>query len=263
MKRAHFVTSLAGAAGVAQFGAAALPAGAAGVDEAGIGREVFIALRDDGDLLFDSPYYEHLNEVGSVISAAAASRYPYPIQYHVVKGDSANAFSVPGGNIYVNEPLLRMARNRDELAGVIAHETGHMVLHHVAKRIKNQSVANTIGTILSIPAEIILGPLGALPAEYALGAVASAQDANLSRHIEAQADEEGARIMAATNVYNPYGMIWFFNRMIKAYGDKGTYWLRDHPFSSARITDLQTLFAQNPQIFAKYDKTDHSEDVYW
>src|SRR5579871_4434418 len=262
MKRSHFVTGLAGAAGAAQFAAAALPAQAA-VDEAGIGREVFIALRDDGDLLFDSPYYEHLNEVGSVISAAAASRYPYPIQYHVVKGDSANAFSVPGGNIYVNEPLLRMARNRDELAGVLAHETGHMVLHHVAKRIKNQSVANTIGTILSIPAEIILGPLGALPAEYALGAVADAQDANLSRHIEAQADEEGARIIAATNVYNPYGMIWFFQKMSATYGKGQANWLRDHPLDVQRIDDLKHLFASDPATFGKFTDTQQMDVAYW
>ena len=93
---------------------------------------MFHQLRDDGEILFDSPFYERLNEVGQVVAASAAIRYPDPIRYLVVKGDSANAFSVPGGTIYVNEPLLMLAQNRDELAGVLAHETGHMVLHHVA-----------------------------------------------------------------------------------------------------------------------------------
>jgi predicted Zn-dependent protease len=260
MQRSRFVKSLVAAVGIAEL-THVVPALA--LDEAQIGREVFEQLRDDGDLLFDSPFYEHLNEIGSVISATVKDRYPYPIQYHVVKGDSANAFSVPGGNIYVNEPLLRMAKNRDELAGVLAHETGHMVLHHVAKRIANANASNIIGTILSIPAQVILGPLGGLGAEAAMNQLQNAQDANVSRHIEAQADEEGARIMAASGVYNPYGLIWFFDQMTKRYGDKGTFWSRSHPFDSARITDLKTLFAANPQVFAKYDRTDRQDEVYW
>ncbi|HMD03245.1 MAG TPA: M48 family metalloprotease, partial [Candidatus Baltobacteraceae bacterium] len=184
-------------------------------------------------------------------------------QFHIVKGDSANAFSVPGGHIYVNEPLLRLAKNRDELAGVLAHESGHMVLHHVAKRIANANTTNTIGQVLSIPAQIFLGPLGGLASQYALETAQSAQDMNVSRHIEAQADEEGARIIAGTNDFNPHGLIWFFNTMIKAYGDSGTYWQRSHPFSSARITDLNNLFAANPQLFAKYDATDKTNEIYW
>jgi predicted Zn-dependent protease len=260
MQRRVLVRSLLAAVGLTQLAHAA-PALA--LDEGELGREVFAELRDDGDLLFDSSYYEHLNEVGSVIAEAVKSRYPYPIQYHVVKGDSANAFSVPGGHIYVNEPLLRLAKNRDELAGVLAHETGHMVLHHVARRIKNAETSNLIGTILSLPAQIFLGPLGGMVGGMALDTIQGAQDANLSRHIEAQADEEGARILAATPDFNPYGLIWFFRVMTKTYGDKGTYWERDHPFSAARISDLETLFKANPQLFAKYDPSDKSDGVYW
>ena len=88
MQRGHFVQRLV--AGTALLPLVhAVPALA--LDEAQIGREVFTSLRDDGDLLFDSPYYEHLNEVGAVVSATVKDRYPYPIRYHVIKGDSANA----------------------------------------------------------------------------------------------------------------------------------------------------------------------------
>ena len=138
-----------------------------------------------------------------------------------------------------------------------------MVLHHVARRIANANIFNTISTIGNIAAQILLGPLASIPASYAMDTAQQAEDMNLSRHIEAQADEEGARIMAATGVYNPYGMIWFFEKMIKEYGDRGTYWLRSHPFSSARITDLKNLYAANPQIFGKYDKTDREQETYW
>src|SRR4030088_1630126 len=164
MQRAGFIRSLAATAGAAQLIHAA-PASAA-LDEAAAGREVFAKLREDGEILFDSPFYEHLNEIGSVISQTVTSRYPYPIRYYVVRGDSANAFAVPGGNIYINEPLLRLAKNRDELAGVLAHETGHMVLHHVAKAMAASSKKNTLATVGSILAQILVGPLAGAAVDY-------------------------------------------------------------------------------------------------
>jgi predicted Zn-dependent protease len=260
MERRLFLRSLIAGVGLTQL--TRVPAALA-VDEAQIGREVFLQLRDDGDILFDSPYYEHLNEVGSVVATTVRARYPLPLRYYIVKGDSPNAFSVPGGNIYVNEPLLQLAKNRDELGGVLAHESGHMVLHHVARRIKNANAAGIIGTIGSIAAQILLGPIGSIPAGYALDTVTSAQDANLSRHIEAQADEEGARIVAATNDLNPYGMIWFFQTMHKLYGDHGAFWERSHPFDEARIADLLHVFATNPQVFGKFQDTKKADVVYW
>ena len=261
MQRTAFVQSLIATAGITQLGGLA-PALAA-VDEPSVGREVFGQLRDDGDLLFDSSYYEHLNEVGSVIAEAVKSRYPYPIRYYVVRGDSANAFSVPGGNIYVNEPLLRMAKNRDELAVVLAHETGHMVLHHVAKRMAAEQKKNTAQSIGSILAQIVLGPLAGAAIDYGTQYVVAGSNAADSRHIEAQADEEGARIMAATNTYNPWGMVWFFQIMTEEYGPGQNTWLRDHPLDQARISDLENEFHNNPDVFGKYTDT-HAKDVaYW
>ncbi len=261
MQRSAFLSSLIATVGVTQL-AHALPADAA-VDEAAIGREVFAQLREDGELLFDSAYYEHLNEIGSVIAETVRSRYPYPIRYYIVRGDSANAFSVPGGNIYVNEPLLRLAKNKDELAGVLGHETGHMVLHHVAKQIARENKMGTLASIGSILGQILLGPIASIGSDYALQNIYAGTDANLSRHIEAQADEEGARIVAATNTYNPYGMIWFFQTMTEKYGPTQSNWLIDHPVDANRIADLQRLFRENPQVFGKYTDTKQKDVAYW
>ena len=261
MKRRTLLKGLAATCAVC--GPLGLPVAAAALDERELGKEVFASLRDDGEILFDSPYYEHMNEIGDVLAQTVRSRYPDPIRYFVVRGDSANAFSVPGGNIYINEPLLRMANNRDELAGVMAHETGHMVLHHVARQVRNAQTLGIIGTLGSILGQILLGPIGSLASDYATQTALSAQDMNLSRHIEAQADEEGARIMAASGVYNPWGMVWFFEIMEKTYGDKGAFWERSHPFDSARIADLEHLFASDPQTFGSFQNTKAVEDIYW
>ncbi len=261
MERTAFIRSLIATVGLTEL-AHASPALAA-IDEPSVGRETFAQLREDGDLLFDSPFYEHLNEIGSVIAETVRSRYPYPIRYYIVRGDSANAFSVPGGNIYVNEPLLRMAKNRDELAGVLAHETGHMVLHHVAQRMAALQKKSTVASIGSILAQIVLGPLAGAAVDYGSQYAVAGSDAAQSRHIEAQADEEGARIMAATGQFNPWGMIWFFQLMSESYGPGTSFWLRDHPLDAQRITDLEHEFAADPAVFGKFKDTQQKDVAYW
>ena len=260
MERTAFIASL-----VATVGASQLThiTAALALDEAEIGRQYFAQLRDSGDLLFDSSYYEHLNEVGSVIAETVRPRYEYPIRFYIVRGESANAFSVPGGNIYVNEPLLKLAKNRDELAGVLAHESGHMVLHHVAKHISAANKMNTVATVGSILGQIFAGPLGGAAAQYGMQNAGDRVDANLQRHIEAQADEEGARIVAATNTFNPYGMIWFFQTMTQTYGAGKADWARSHPLDQQRIDDLHNEIAGNPAVFGKFTDTQQREVAYW
>jgi predicted Zn-dependent protease len=260
MERNAFVKSLVAALGATQL---THITAALALDEAEVGRQYFAQLRESGDLLFDSSYYEHLNEVGSVVAGTVRPRYEYPIRYYIVRGDSANAFSVPGGNIYVNEPLLKLAKNRDELAGVLAHEAGHMVLHHVAKHMAAASKMNTVATVGSILAQVFAGPLGGAAAGYGMQNAGDHLDANLQRHIEAQADEEGARIIAATNTFNPYGMIWFFQTMTQTYGAGQAAWSRSHPLDQARIDDLRNLMAADPQTFGKFKDTQSREVAYW
>ncbi|MDB5028132.1 MAG: hypothetical protein JWO66_1821, partial [Candidatus Eremiobacteraeota bacterium] len=179
------------------------------------------------------------------------------------RGDSANAFAVPGGNIYVNEPLLRMAKNKDELAGVLSHETGHMVLHHVAQRIAALRKKSTAAQVGSVLAQILVGPLAGAAVDMGSQYAVAGSDAAQSRHIEAHADEEGARIMAATGQFNPWGMVWFFQLMTEAYGPGQNFWLRDHPIDEARIDDLRNQFKAHPDVFGKYKDTQQKDVAYW
>ena len=61
-----------------------------------------------------------------------------------------NAFALPGGYIYLTRGLIYLCQNEAQLAGVIAHEIGHITARHTAKDIKNFGVgllANILGTI--------------------------------------------------------------------------------------------------------------------
>ncbi|HEX6897271.1 MAG TPA: M48 family metalloprotease, partial [Bryobacteraceae bacterium] len=54
----------------------------------------------------------------------------FPFQIHAVYGKSINAFSLPGGPIFVNTAAIAAAENEAQLAGVVAHEMSHIVLRH-------------------------------------------------------------------------------------------------------------------------------------
>ena len=87
--------------------------------------------------------------------------------------------------------------------------------------------------------------------------------ADLSRHIEAQADEEGARIVAATKTYNPYGLLWFFQTMTATYGPGQASWLRSHPLDAQRVADLQHLFGTDVATFSEFKDTNARDAAYW
>ena len=53
-------------------------------------------------------------------------------QFYVVDSYELNAFTLPGGRIYVTRKLISFAKNEDELAGVVAHELGHVMARHLA-----------------------------------------------------------------------------------------------------------------------------------
>lgn len=73
----------------------------------------------------------HLREIGNRLI-----RYLPPTQlkfrFYLVDLPSVNAFSIAGGRVYVSRKLVAFTQNDDELAGVLAHELGHIVTHQTA-----------------------------------------------------------------------------------------------------------------------------------
>jgi predicted Zn-dependent protease len=138
-----------------------------------------------------------------------------------------------------------------------------MVLHHVAQHMASLQKKSTVAQVGSILARVVLGSIVGAAVDYGSQYAVAGSDAAQSRHIEAQADEEGARIMAATNQYNPWGMVWFFQIMSESYGPGQNSWLRDHPLDQARIDDLQNQFRRNPEVFGKYKDTKAKDTAYW
>jgi len=116
-----------------------------------------------------------------------AAGLPIPLKIAVVRRREANAIALPGGYIYVFEGLVNRTRSPDELAGVIAHEIGH-----VAHRDGTRSLLQSAG--LSFLFGMLLGDFtgGGVVVIAAKTVVQSAY----SREVEAAADLYGVRLMA-------------------------------------------------------------------
>src|SRR4029450_6642999 len=90
-----------------------------------IGRQSAAEAERQLPLLNNRNVNQYLNKIISKLAAQApGARYPYTIK--AVNASAINAFSLPGGPMYVNRGLLEAARSEAELAGVLAHEMGHV-----------------------------------------------------------------------------------------------------------------------------------------
>lgn len=164
---------------------------------------------------------------------------PFPYEFRVVQGKDVNAFSLPGGIIYVYEGLLKYVESDDELAGVLAHEISHAAFRHIATLRREQSKLD----VFTIPL-ILLGLFkggdagtGALMAGTLLN---QAMGSGWSVKAEESADYGGLQYMLKSR-YNPVGSLTFMERL--AYDDRkgpqyemGIY--RTHPPSRERAETL-------------------------
>ena len=119
-----------------------------------------------------------------------------------------NAFSLPGGPMYVNRGLFEAARSEAELAAVLAHEMAHVALRHgthqASKAYLGQAGLGILGGLL--------GKNGKNTAQIvsAVGGLGlNAAFLKFSRDDEYQADQVGAEIMAGAG-YDPVAMATFF-----------------------------------------------------
>ena len=123
----------------------------------------------------------------------------------VLNNDLVNAFSLPGGYVYVTRGLMALAENEAELAGVMAHEIGHVTARHTAERYTQAQLAN-LG-LFGIG--ILTGSQGVASGG---GAVAAAALQSFSRDQEFEADQLGVRYLIRAG-YDPNAMASFLRKL--------------------------------------------------
>jgi Zn-dependent protease with chaperone function len=159
--------------------------------------------------------------IGKLESAAAL---PIPLDAKVIRRGEANAVALPGAHIYVFEGLIAKSESADELAGVVAHEIGH-----VANRDGTRSVLQSAG--LSFLFGMLLGDFVGGSA-VVVGARAVLQS-SYSRDVEGAADLYGVELMRKAGG-NPRALGTVLDR-IAGQIHPGPVILSDHPDTQARV----------------------------
>src|SRR5205823_10856717 len=93
-----------------------------------LGRQLAMEVEQQAKMVDDPVVTEYVNRVGQNIVLHSDAKVPFTIK--VIDSDEVNAFALPGGFFFVNKGLILAADNEAELAGVMAHEIGHVAARH-------------------------------------------------------------------------------------------------------------------------------------
>jgi beta-barrel assembly-enhancing protease len=217
-----------------------------------IGQQFYDGLLQKGEILpSSSPYYKVLAPIARQIKRIADSQYFRPFTFVLVHETQPNAFAVPGGNVYVTDSLMKLVENREELAGVLCHETSHDIHHDVVNNIiKDQRAARNTSIVAGIANLLTGGRLaGVISGTANIELTLRVQ--NYSREVETAADLTGADTCARAGS-NPWGMVWLFKRFEKASTGGQLEILSDHPADEKRIAALEQHFVANPALFGRF-----------
>jgi len=169
------------------------------------GRNFAQQVESSSKLIQDSVITEYVNRLGQNLVRNSDARVPFTIK--VIDSDEINAFALPGGFFYVNTGLILAADNEAELAGVMAHEIGHVAACHAAREQTRGQLTN----LVSIPLILVGGGVGYAVLE-ATNVALPVSFLKFSRSFEAQADFLGVQYLYKAG-YDPQAFVAFFEKI--------------------------------------------------
>jgi len=188
-------------------------------------------------LLKDAQTEQYISALGHRLVLFAPNNSPaYVWQFKVVNSSDINAFALPGGFVYVNRGAIEAAQDEAQIAGVMAHESGHVVMRHGTTRATKAMLAELAGGLL----EGIAGQSGSLTSQVFAtigGFGIGSWMLHNSRQDETQADEVGTYILYHGG-YDPHAMAQFFDIIQKKYPQRTIQFFSDHPVPENRIKDV-------------------------
>jgi predicted Zn-dependent protease len=195
-------------------------------------------------LVRDRVVVGYVDAIGQRIVAAAGPQ-PFAYRFAVVDDPEINAFAGPGGRIYVHTGTILAARNVAELAGVIAHEVGHVAERHVAENYGKQRAAS-IGRQAAVLGGGLLAGAGGANAAGLAGGLGSAVVLNAyGREAEREADDFAVRVLPAAG-YDPSGLPSFFETMVAEGGPRAPAFLSSHPAAADRLAATRAAIDAEP-----------------
>ena len=169
-----------------------------------LGKKLSEDIEKKHEVIEDSQKNSLIRQIGNKLTKVSELK---GMNYHfkILNIEGPNAFSIPGGYIYVTYELFNYIQSDDELAGILAHEIAHVIHNHALKQTRD----NTKFTLLTILAVLLtrepdVGVLGKLTTITLLN--------QYSREYEEEADLTAIDLLIKTG-YNPVGFLTFLERL--------------------------------------------------
>jgi Zn-dependent protease with chaperone function len=188
-----------------------------------LGKENAAQVEKQMPLVTDAAVNQYIQRLGQrLVAVAPGPEYPYT--FKVINQKEINAFALPGGPIYVNLGTIQAADTEAQLAGVIGHEMGHVIMRHSTNQASKQMMAQAPLAVLGGKLGGGMGQLAQLGIGFGLNSVFL----KYSRDAERQADLIGTDIIHDAG-FDPRGMPQFFEKLEAESGSRGSQFFSDHP----------------------------------
>ncbi|HEV8632535.1 MAG TPA: M48 family metalloprotease [Thermoanaerobaculia bacterium] len=205
-----------------------------------LGDQLAVDLSRQLRLVDDPAAQSYLDSVGRrIVSQTEMANLPW--RFHIVADPEVNAFSIPGGQVYVNAGLIDKAPNAAAFAATLAHECSHVVARHATERLSKAYGIEALGAVA-------LGRNPALYQQILANILAQGALARFSRADEGEADRLGAAYMYKAG-FDPHGMVQMFEALLaerqRRPGSVERFFA-SHPLTEDRIREVRKEIAGFP-----------------
>jgi predicted Zn-dependent protease len=173
----------------------------------------------------------YVRRVGNTVALHARRSLPY--SFHLLPDRALmNAFSLPGGHVYIGEGLLDLMTSEDQLAFIVGHEVEHIDHYHCAERVQIEARLRNLK----------LGAVGAL-----VQIPLAVWEAGYNKDEELEADREGMHLAVLAG-YSPYGAVSLFEKFGKLHREYVIHAESpEEELSELAIQSLEGYFRSHPE----------------
>jgi len=208
--------------------------------EMAMGKQLAVEVEKQSKMVDDPILSEYVNRLGQ--NLARNSDAKIPVNFKIIDSDSVNAFTLPGGYVFVNSGLIRLAETEAELAGAMAHEIGHVAARHSTRQQTREQIAN----LATVPL-IFMGGWTGYAVRQGAGLGIPMTFLSFSRAFEGEADMLGLEYMYKAG-YDPTASIDIFERIESLEKSKPGMVAKvfaTHPMTEDRIRKAQQNINEN------------------
>jgi len=206
-------------------------------EEQKVGQEVAAKVIAFYKLYANETLTRYVNLVGET-AAAQAERQDIRYHFALLDSDAINAFSAPGGYVFITRGAVALCEDESELAGVLAHEVGHVAGKHVVHIVERDKMLRA-----GMDEASAYTPGSAYLQKMSKGILKKLIDQGLAPGDEFDADNRGTQYAHAAG-YPADGLERFLTKLDQATNQgAASFWQRTHPPVSDRNTRLQQLIS--------------------